>query len=682
MNNRLSCNLPRHPRLNPRLNPPPTNRRFACGLASVAFCLLTSVCVVAGTDAPAWMHALTSATLPAYDEKTDAVLLYSETNVTVLAPDKIKTTVREAYKILRPNGRHHGVVEVYFNPERKIKSLHGWCIPASGKDYEVKDKEAVDVAISQSAILVNDTRKRLLRIPAAEPGNIVGYEYEVEERPFFLQDEWYFQDHDPVRETHYSLQLPPGWEYKAVWLNHTEVQAVQAGNSWQWSITDVKALRPEPMMPPYSGVAGQMVVTFFPPGGKSATGFASWDDMGTWYNTLLAGRTEPSPAIKQQVATLTAGKTTQLAKMQAIAPFVQHDIRYVAIELGVGGWQPHPAPDVFTHHYGDCKDKATLMRSMLNEIGVESYHVVIYNQRGAVTRDTPAHSNFNHVIVAIRLPDDLNDPSLVAILKHPKLGRLLYFDPTDEITPFGQIAGELQDNYALLVTPTGGELLPLPVQPPAMNSIDRTAKLTLDASGVLKGDVKETRLGGRAWGERWQLLNVNKDTDRIKPIETLLANSMSNFHITHATVTNLQLYDQPFGFDYSFESENYAKNAGGLLLVRPRVLGNKAMGILETKEPRRFAIEFDGPARDTDTFEIAIPAGYTVDDMPPAVDADYSFASYHAKTEVNGGVIRYTRTFEVKELSVPVERADELKRFYRTINGDERNTVVLKAVAK
>ena len=64
--------------------------------------------------------------------------------------------------------------------------------------------------------------------------------------------------------------------------------------------------------------------------------------------------------------------------------------------------------------------------------------------------------------------------------------------------------------------------------------------------------------------------------------------------------------------------------------------------------------------------------------LPPPVDADYSFASYHAKTVVNGNVVGYTRTFELKELSVPVEKADDLRKFYRIIAGDERNTVVLK----
>jgi hypothetical protein len=629
------------------------------------------------------MHALVNAPLPAYDEKTDAVLLYSETNVTVVSTDKIKTQVREAYKILRPNGRGHGTVLVRVNPQRKVKSLHGWCIPAQGKDYEVKDKDAIEVSPPniEGAELISDVKYKVLHIPAPEPGNIVGYEYEVEDQPFFLQDMWQFQEMDPVRESHYSLQLPVGWEYKASWLNHPEAKPTEVGgNLSQWVLNNVRGMRREPEMPPRDGVAGSMIVSFFPPGGPALNGFATWNDMGKWYANLVSGRMEASPAIKQQVAALTASKSTPLQKMQAIAEFVQRDIRYVAIELGIGGWQPHPAPDVFSHRYGDCKDKATLLRSMLQEIGVDSYHVAIYTERGAVTPQTPAHHGFNHVITAIKLPEGLTDQSLIATIQHPKLGKILFFDPTDYLTPFGQIRGALQANYGLLVTPDGGELIELPQQPSSMNGVQRTAILTLDATGTLKGEVKEVRLGQRASSERWRLRTVTTDTDRIKPIEELLANSLGSFHITHASVINLQQTDQPFGFNYSFESPNYAKNAGNLLLVRPRVIGNKGAGFLETKEPRKFPVEFEGPARDTDTFEITIPAGYAVDDIPPPVDADYSFASYHAKTVVNGNVVDYSRTFEVRELSVPVDKAEDLRKFYRTIASDERNTVVLKPI--
>jgi hypothetical protein len=636
-------------------------------------------------DAPAWMHGVVNAPLPAHDERTDAVLLYSERNVNVQSLDKIKIQVRQVYKILRPSGREYGYAAVSFNSHQKINGLRGWCIPAQGKDYEIKDKEAVEIALPkiEGSELISDVKDKLLQIPAADPGNTVGFEYEEDVQPMVLQDVWNFQREIPVREIHYSLQLPPGWEYKASWINYSELKPAAVGNQWQWTISDVKAIRKELEMPPIEGIAGQMVVSFFPSGGPASNGFRSWLEMGGWYRNLTNGRRDASPEIKQQVATLTAGSTTLLEKMKAVAQFVQHDIRYVAIELGIGGWQPHPAPEVFAHRYGDCKDKATLLSSMLSQIGVDSFYVVINSARGTVTPATPASvGGFDHVVLAIKLPDNVSDSSLVATMQHPQLGRILFFDPTNELTPFGQIGGYLQANYGLLVTQEGGELIELTKQPSAMNSIERTGKLKLDPTGKLTGDVHESRIGDRAWSERWRLRTVTKDSDRIKPIEDLLAGSLSIFHISHAMLVNLNRTDQPFGFDYTFEAENYAKNAGDLLLVRPRVLGVKSSGILETKEPRQFPIEFEGPARDTDTFEITIPAGYVVDDLPPPVDSDYSFASYHSKTEVSGSVIRYTRTFEVKELSVPVSGADELKKFYRTIAGDERNTVVLKAGAK
>ncbi|HEY4840966.1 MAG TPA: DUF3857 and transglutaminase domain-containing protein [Terriglobales bacterium] len=636
----------------------------------------------ASADAPQWMHALVGVTLPPYDDKTDAVLLYSDINVTVLSADKIRKHVREAYKILRPEGRGRGTVSVDFGPSKKIRSLHGWCIPAQGKDYEVKDKDAIDVAPSaDGGELIDDLKFRVLRIPAPDVGNIVGYEYEVEEQPFWLQDTWRLQGIDPVRESHFSLQLPPGWVFKASWLSHPEVKPDEAsGNVLQWAVGDIKGIRREPEMPPLEGVAAQMIVSFFPSGGTAKSNeFVSWEGMGHWQEVLYQGRMDASDPIKQKVNVLVGGQSGQLQKMQAIAAFVQHDIRYVAIELGIGGWQPHAASDVFSHRYGDCKDKATLMRTMLREIGVESYQVVINTERGSVTQDSPAHSAFNHVILAIKLPDEVaKDPSLIAVIPHPKLGKVLFFDPTNDITPFGQIGGYLQANYGLLVMPEGGELVELPQQPSAMNSIQRVGTLTLDATGVLKGDVKEVRLGDRAASERYRLRTVTKNEDRIKPIEGLLGGSLSNFQIARASLVNLDRSDQPFGFNYTFQSSNYARSAGNLLLVRPRVLGNKSSGILETKEPRKFPLEFDGPSRDTDTFDIALPPGYEVDELPPPMDVEYSFGSYHSKTEASGNVIHYTRCLEIKELSVPVSKMDELKKFYRMIASDERNTAVLK----
>src|SRR6202048_44853 len=331
----------------------------------------------AASDAPAWMHALTSVPLPAHDEKTSAILLYSEDVITVQANGKIKVLIRRAYRILRPDGREYGKVHVGFTPDTRITSMHAWCIPAQGKDYEVKEKDAEETSPSEAGQLATDVKIKILTIPAAEPGNIIGYEFERDKRPYVLESDWDVQEPVPVREARFTLQLPPSWEYKAVWVNHPDVAPTTSGNNqFQWSLTDLRAIKQEEGMPPWQALGARMVIALLPPGGgPQYKSLLTWRDMGLWYTDLTRGRRDPSPEMKQKVADLTASKATLLAKIAALAAFMQTDIRYVGIWLGIGGYQPHAASDVFAHRYGDCKDKATLLSAMLQLIDVDSYYV-------------------------------------------------------------------------------------------------------------------------------------------------------------------------------------------------------------------------------------------------------------------------------------------------------------------
>ena len=124
-------------------------------------------------EAPAWMHAQVNATLPVYNERTEAVLLYSETILSVQPNGKIKRLDRRAYKILRPDGEKRGTVPAVFGAESRITALRGWCIPVQGKDYEVKQKDAVETAVGvDGGELVSDVRLLVLHIPAATPGGM------------------------------------------------------------------------------------------------------------------------------------------------------------------------------------------------------------------------------------------------------------------------------------------------------------------------------------------------------------------------------------------------------------------------------------------------------------------------------------------------------------------------------
>jgi len=630
----------------------------------------------ASAGAPEWLRDLTRQPLPEYPKDTNAVMLLNEQITVVKDNGEIFTTYRRAYKILRPKGRELGTFLVYFDNETRLTYLKAWSIPPDGKEYEVKEKDAIETTLGGDS-LYDDTHRKILTIPAAEPGNIIGYEYEQKQRPYVLQDVWYFQEKVPVRLARLTLQLPSGWEYKTIWMQHADQEGKQiADNRWVWELADIPAVEDEPAMPPWPAVAGRLAVLYFPRGQTHAQAQASWKEVGQWYAGLATKSRQASPEIQKQVADLTASAPSALEKIRRLARFVQNDVRYVAIEIGVGGYQPHAARDVLVHRYGDCKDKVALLSAMLHELGMDSFYVLTHSDRGYIAPSFPSILNFNHVILAIRLPSGVPRDSLLALYDDAQLGTLLFFDPTSTHTPLGLLPPELQANYGLLVTGEGGQLVQMPLLPAATNRLARSGKLRLDDSGTLSGTVQEERSGEPARDQRIELQSALPG-DRAKVLENFLGTFLGGFRLTNASAENLQDNDKNLILRYDFTAENYAKSAGSLLIVRPRVLGQKSEGLLEGKE-RKYPVELGIATLQTDLYEIALPAGYKVDELPPPMHADYSFASYESKIDVVNNVLRYERTYQVKQVSVPLEKLAELKRFYRQVAADERSSAVLK----
>lgn len=657
--------------------------RLTRGTSTWAQVLLATVVLwipSAAAGTPDWLRALAHQPLPKYPDDTNAVVLWDEQLTTVNQQGEIKTLYRRAYKILRAEGREHGTLVVYFDEETRLTYLKAWSIPAQGKEYEVKEKEAVETSPFSEGLYV-DTRLKVLKIPGAEPGSLVGYEYEQKRRPYVLQDILLFQQEIPVRHSRFTLQLPAGWEYSVFWLNYSAVEPrATSGNQWTWELEDVPAVEREPSMPPWRAVAGRLAVAYFSrEADLRRKSHRSWSDVGQWYAQLSAPSRQATPEIRKKVAELTASAPTALDKIRTLAAFVQQQVRYVAIEIGIGAYQPHPAQAVFTNRYGDCKDKATLLSTMLREAGIDSYYVLIHSRRGVVAPAFPSMLRFNHAILAIRLPQGVPRSKLHAVLDHPILGPLLFFDPTDRMTPLGYLPSNEQANYGLVVTEDGGDLVKLPLLPPATNRLLRSARLTLSSSGILSGEVEEVRWGAPAVESRIRLLGT-PPAQRAKVLEEFLGGFVTDFRLTGANAENLENFDENLVLRYRFVAENYGKMAGNLLLVRPRVLGQKSSDLLEKKE-RKQPVEFPEVSLHTDTFEISLPPGYDVEELPPPVQADYPFGEYRSSVEKVGNVLRYSRTFQIKDLRVPHDRLGELKKFYRQIAEDERSSAILRRAA-
>jgi len=652
----------------------------SAGLLAVGLCCIAPQ-ALAADKAPDWMHDAARQTLPAYPPETVAVILLDERITTVKDNGEIETLYRRAYKILRPEARdEYGLVIVPFDMETKLSYLKAWAIPPTGPEYAVNEKDAIESGWSED--LYSDERRKGLQFPAVEPGSIVGYEYVQKKRPYIFEDDWSFQKGIPVSHSRFTLNLPAGWEMATYWANYEETKPQSNGpNQFVWEMENVPAVEYEENMPSIGAVAGRMTLKYYPRDSALRTkSSGSWRDIGLWYSQLTTNSRQSTPEIQKKVAELTAGATTMLAKMQALASFLQHDIRYVAIEVGIGGYQPHPAQAVFRNRYGDCKDKVTLLSTMLHEIGVDSYYVMVDSHRGIVVPDIPSIAG-NHVILAIRLPESVPTTSLYAIVEHPKLGRLLFFDPTSSYTPFGYLPFQLQESYGLVIAPDGGELVRLPVLAPSANLLSRSAKFSLSPTGMLSGDVEEVRWGEEAASSRGELLAV-QPSDRAKVLESFLGNSVNSFSIKAASVGNLDHYDLALTLKYNFAAENYARLAGNLLIVRPRVLGQKGWVIpIEKDKKRLYPVELHEPSLQNDDFEITLPPGYVVDELPPPVEAKCDYGSYSSQVEVTGNTLHYKRTYEIKDVTVPAEKMDAFRDFLRQINSDERQSAVLRKAA-
>ena len=655
----------------------PKTLKISLATAAAAFALLCSAPCVRADNTPDWLRTAAQEKLPDYPKDAVAVVLLDDQITTVKDNGVIETRHRYACKLLRPEAiRTYGYATVEFDGETKVSFFRAWTITAEGAQLEVKDKDAVEQGLTSFEVF-SDVRRKYLKFLEARPGSVVGYEVVQNQRPQVFDDVWGFQDTIPVHRSRYTLQLPLGWEFSTLWSNHPDQAPQSAGaNQYVWEVVDVPAIEIEPEMPAWTTVAGHMILKFFPrdPAMRAKT-TGSWNDIGLWYYGLIAPRRQLTPEIQRKVVELTAGISDPLEKIRALTTFTQRQIRYAAIEIGIGGHQPHAAADILAHRYGDCKDKATLLNTMLQQIGVESYNVMISPRRGLVRPGFPMLL-FGHSIVAIRLPDTIKAQSLYAVVNDPKLGRLLFFDPTSEYTPLGYLPPSEQANLALVVTPQGGELIEVPLLAAATNRLFRTGTLSLSSGGDLVGEVNEVRWGGPAVTSREQYLTASP-ADRQKVLEGFLGTSLTNFSLTSASLGNLEKYDENLMVHYKFAVDAYAKTAGNLLIIRPRVIGEKGSSILSGK-PRKYPIEFSEATLQSDMFDITLPAGYVVDELPEPVDASCDYATYKSNVEVKDNVLHYKRVYEVKGVVVPTEKLPEVRDFFHQVAAAEKSSAVLR----
>jgi transglutaminase-like putative cysteine protease len=644
-------------------------------LASALFLVSAQPAVAGSSQPPDWVLAAAHASLPDYPKTTKAVALVDEETLTVHADGKSTILKRRVIKILRPEGRGFADVVVPIDHDRKLHSFHIWSIAADGHPYSLSDKEIFEVGNENYGILYQDDHLKVARAPAADPGAVVAYEYEQTDRPYVQEYTWFFQDSIPTLHSVFELILPPDWHYSVNARKDTGVATSQPEpGHYRWQLDRVAGIDLEdvPMAPEFESMAGRLVVRYSRD--PQPTGDARWTAIGDWYTTLATPSAQATPDLSAKAKELVARQTDFTAKIQSIANYMQRNIRYVGIEIGIGGLQPHSADDVFRNHYGDCKDKATLLRAMLESVGIHSTWVLVDTRRGFVDPAIPSIDG-NHAIAAIELPTGYTDPVLQSVVTAKSGKRYLIFDPTNEWIPIGQIPPYEQGGYGILSEGGQSQLIALPVMTPASDRIDHAIHAQLAADGSLEASVVEQRFGYAAERPRVTFTEGSQQQQR-DYLEKRLRGDLNSVSIEKLAAAHTTELSHPLELDYSFHVANYARSAGDLLLVRPRIFGSDAWSL--PRETRAWPIVLSAVQNRTDHIDLTLPPGYVVDELPEAVSLDTDFASYHSAVTADATTLHYTREYTVKQIQLDASRYDELRKFSERVAYDEAASAVLK----
>ncbi|HTW47766.1 MAG TPA: DUF3857 domain-containing protein [Acidobacteriaceae bacterium] len=621
---------------------------------------------------PDWMLQAAQTTGNWGDAK--AVVLLDDELLSVGSDGRATERCRYVVRILRPQGREDARPVAAFTRDAKLLSFHVWSIGPDGHHYAMKDSEYVEVGENDPDMVYLDGLAKMASPPGADPGGVIAWEYERQFPAYEKEDVWGFQQDIPVAQAKFEVDLPPGWHQRAVWFHHDPVEpVVPEPDHIQWQLSGIPAIDLDdvPLAPDGAALAGRMSLHFS--ADEIPDGDALWAQIGDWYTNLEAPQSEGGSDIAMAARTA-APDGDFMAKLAKIADFMQQQIRYVGIEIGIGGRQSHPAEQVFQKRYGDCKDKATLLVAMLDAVGIRATWVAVDVRRGVVDPRSPSEYG-NHMIAAIEIPLGYENPRLQAVVTAKTGKRYLIFDPTNQYVSIGDMPDYLQGGYGLLMAGKDSQVIAFPVLNPDLAKTERTAKFELAADGTLKGDVSVARTGEAAWVMRDEI-TMSSEKEQRELIEKSLQQDFSTFTLNAESLNHVKQLDEPLGMQYSLTAPSYAKTAGSLLLVRPRVLGTVAEALDD--KPRKVPISFPRVGTWTDSFDVKIPAGYTVDDVPDPVNVDVGFAAYRSAVKAQGDTLHYTRQYVLRKVELDPGQYGALRKLEGEITSDENSNAVLK----
>ncbi len=426
-----------------------------------------------------------------------AVVLLDEGKVDVEGSGNVRLTLFDRHKIIRildEGGLHYANVVIPYHPgSSSVEKIQARTIHQDGRITVLKPEHIFDIYLYPNFIFYADQKAKKFTFPDVEPGDIIEYRYQIVYQNLTLYPSWSFQGFIPVLRSRFEITFP-----SSVKLHHKVYNFILKPDSlirpsgfksvYLWQIKDIPAIIPEPAMPPLSEIASYLLF--------SPLGFKNWQDVANWYFELSQDRQQPTRQIGHFTRQLILGSQDEIQKLRKIYQWTRDHIRYIAIAIGIGSFQPHYAADVFKNRYGDCKDMVTLMCAMGKAAGLKIYPALVSTkQNGKLDTTLATPLRFNHMIAVAELTNK----------EH------IFMDPTHKGAPFGYVPWYLQNVFVLLIKGNDSfELIKIPSENKIANATSINGEIELKKDGSASCQFNIAITGAPAAQLRAELRPTNK----------------------------------------------------------------------------------------------------------------------------------------------------------------------------
>jgi len=492
----------------------------------------------------------------------------------------------------------------------------------SGQIDEAVESGAGAMQGDPSLAVFTSARSYYVRFPRLEPGDVVELQYRVEDvAPHnvfadYFGEVVYMQSGEPIARSEYVLLTPRSREFH---FNEPHVPGLarsveERGDErvFHFLALDVPPVHEEPLQAPWTELLGHVNVSTF----------NTWDDMGRWYWGLVKDQFVPDDEVRRRAEGLTRGLKDEKAKVKAIYDYVVQNTRYVALEFGIHGYKPYRCAQIFARGFGDCKDKATLIVTMLGALGIKATPVVVRTANKGDIETSPASlAPFDHMIAYV--------PSLD-----------LYLDGTAEYTGSQELPAMDRGSLALRVNEGQATLVHLPDPPPAESVSSHKVDASLLGDGSARLEFRADVGGVEASGWR---VRFHAQTTRKQRVQQLMASILPGSEVTAVDAGNLEDVEQKVTLHLRAQVPGFARAEGDVLSVP---LGRREHMVRDYAplSERKLDVRLYAQWTQLDDWTVRLPPGAKVKRSPPAASGSSPFGSYALEVEASGGTLHLRTT--------------------------------------